>query len=61
MQVDLYIPYQKCAEFLQNPTAGKLDWMNDINKEDNAVRRSGNGDEGMVSYFIILMISCFLL
>jgi hypothetical protein len=55
--------YQKCAEFLQNqvPTAGDLVWINDINKEDNTDSISDNGDEGIVSYFLILMVSCFLL
>ena len=55
--------YQKCVEFLQNeaPTAGDLVWMNDINKEDNTDSISGNGDEGIVSYFLMSMISRSLL
>lgn len=55
--------YQKCAEFLQNqaPTAGDLVWMNDINKEDNTDSIGGNDDENIVSYFLTLMIRCFLL
>jgi hypothetical protein len=62
-QVDLYMLYQKCAEFLQNqaPTAGDLVWMNDINKEDNTDSIGGNDDENIVSYFLTLMIRCFLL
>lgn len=62
-QVDLYMRYQKCAEFLQNQaaTAGDLVWMNGITKEDSTDSISSNDDEGIVSYFVILMISCFLL
>jgi hypothetical protein len=61
-QVDFYMSYQKCAEFLQNqaPNAGDLVWMNDINKEDNTHSISGKEDEGIVSYFLIIMVSCFL-
>jgi hypothetical protein len=56
MQVELYTHYQKYAEFLQNqaPTVGDLIWMNDINKKDNTDTISDNGDEGFVSYFLIL-------
>ena len=59
-QVDLYMPYQKYAEFLLNqaPTASDVS-MKDINKEDNTDSNSGNCDEGIVSYFLIEMISCF--
>jgi hypothetical protein len=62
MQVDLHTLYQKYAEFLQNqaPTAGDLVWMKDITKKDNTDNISDNGDEGFVSHFLILMISCFL-
>jgi hypothetical protein len=61
-KVDFYMPYQKCAEFLQSqtPTAGDIVWMNDISEGDNSDSISGNGDEGIVSYFLILMINCFL-
>lgn len=55
-QVVLYMRYQKCAGFLQNqaPIADDLVWMNDINKEDSTDSIGGNGDEGIVSYFLIL-------
>jgi hypothetical protein len=35
-QVDLYMRYQKCAEYLQNETCtdGEFVWMNDVDKED---------------------------
>jgi len=61
-QVDLYMLYQKCAEFLQNEAAiaGDLVWMNDINKEESTDSISGNDDEVIVSYSIISTISFLL-